>query len=73
MGKRSLQIDVKGLHEDDERIVEFNLIVDGRTCLCYTSRSNYQALIYDGFFIRDGKEKDSAGVLNTTRMYDERT
>jgi hypothetical protein len=72
MKKRTLQIDIKGFHEENDRVVEFNLIVDGRTCLCYTSRSNYEALIYDGFFVRDGKEKDSAGILNTTKMFDER-
>lgn len=72
MSKRNLQIDVKGFHEENESIVEFNLIIDGRTCLCYTSKSNYEALKYDGVFIRDGKEKDSAGILNTTKVFCER-
>jgi hypothetical protein len=69
MTKRNLQIDVKGFNKEDENIVELNLIVDGRSCLCYTSKSNYEALMYDGVFIRDGKEKDSAGVLNTTKVF----
>lgn len=31
---------------------------------------DYERLIRDGFFIRDDKQADSAGVLNTTREYD---
>lgn len=69
MKQRKLQIDVIGPHEEDEKIIECRLIVDGRCCLFYTSRANYQALMFDGVFIRDGKEKDSANVLNTTRVY----
>jgi len=29
----------------------------------------YENLIRDGFFIRNGQSKDSAGVLNTSDMY----
>ena len=72
MKKRTLQIDVIGPTEDDERIIECVLIVDGRSCTFYTSRANYQALIFDQVFIRDGKERDSAGILNTTHVFDER-
>jgi len=72
MSNKRLQIDVKGFHEENPNLVELNLIVDGRNCLCYTSKANYKALMYDGFFIRDGKEKDSAGVLNTTKVFEER-
>lgn len=31
--------------------------------------SDYELLINDGFFIRDGKDKDSAGVMNTTTVF----
>ncbi len=31
--------------------------------------SEYLKLIKDGFFIRDGESRDSAGVLNTTATY----
>ena len=72
MKKRTLQIDVLGPSEGDERIIECVLIVDGRSCMFYTSRANYQALMFDGVFIRDGKEKDSANVVNTTHVFDER-
>jgi hypothetical protein len=45
------------------------LSVDGRDCRIYTSKSNYEALMFDGVFIRDGKEKDSANCINTTKVY----
>lgn len=73
MKKRTLQIDVIGTTEDDERIIECVLIVDGRSCIFYLSRANYQALMFDQVFIRDGQERDSAGILNTTHVFEERT
>ena len=45
------------------------LSIDGRDCRIYTSKSNYEALIYDGVFIRDGKCKDSANMINTTKVF----
>jgi hypothetical protein len=72
MKKRTLQIDVTGTL-DDIAMVECKIIINnGRTCLFYTSKANYEALIYDGVFIRDGKEKDSANILNTTHVFEER-
>jgi len=71
MGKRILQIDVKGPTKIDNNIIECVLSVDGRDCTFFTSRSNYEALMYDKVFIRDGKERDSAGILNTTNMFEE--
>jgi hypothetical protein len=67
--KRKLQIDVKGPTDYRGAIIEMVLSVDGRDCTIYTSRSNYEALIFDGFFIRDGMKKDSAGIVNTTNVY----
>lgn len=67
--QRKLQIDVKGPMEADENIIEMVLSVDGRDCRFYTSKANYEALIYDGVFVRDGKEKDSANCINTTNVY----
>lgn len=72
MKKRTLQIDVLGPTEEDERIIECVLIADGRSCTFYTSRANYQALMLDDIFIRNGKEKDSSGILNTTSVFEER-
>lgn len=67
--KRKLQIDVKGPIESDANIIEMVLSVDGRDCRFYTSKANYEALIYDGVFVRDGNEKDSANCVNTTNVY----
>jgi len=67
--QRKLQIDVKGPMEADSNIIEMVLSVDGRDCRFYTSKSNYEALIYDGIFVRDGKKKDSANCVNTTNVY----
>jgi hypothetical protein len=67
--KRKLQIDVKGTMEADANIIEMVLSVDGRDCIFYTSKANYEALIYDGVFVRNGKENDSANCLNTTNVY----
>lgn len=69
--KRTMQIDVKGPNEKVPGFMDYNLIVDGRTCRFYMSRSNYEAFIYDGVFIRDGKTKDSANILNTTKVFEE--
>jgi len=71
MKNRKLQIDVNGVDET-YNMVECKLIVGGRTGIFYMSKSNYEAFKYDGFFIRDGKEKDSAGVINTTHVFEER-
>jgi hypothetical protein len=71
MKKRELQIDVLGFVEDLS-MVECKLIVDGRAGIFYMSKSNYEAFKFDGVFIRDGKEKDSANVLNTTHVFKER-
>ncbi len=71
MENRKLQIDVIGF-DDDVEMMKCRLIVDGRTGLFYMSKSNYEAFKFDGVFIRDGKEKDSANVINTTHVFEER-
>jgi hypothetical protein len=67
--KRTLQIDVLGPLESNEDIMECKIYIDGRCCRFYTSKANYEALMYDGIFLRNGKEKDSAGVINTTNTF----
>jgi hypothetical protein len=67
--KRKLQIDVKGPAAINEAIIEMYLCVNGHDFRVYTSRENYQALIAEGFFVRDGKETDSANCINTTNVY----
>lgn len=67
--KRQLQIDVKTPVEGPDAI-KCIVSIDGRDCTFYTSRDNYQALILDKVFIRDGKTKDSAGCYNTTHVFE---
>ena len=71
MEKRSVQIDVVALNEEIRYtdMVRCNIYLGGRCCTFWTTQSNYEALIYDGIFIRDGKAKDSANILNTTNVF----
>jgi hypothetical protein len=69
--KKRLQIDVKGPTDINSNIMDCNLYIDGRCCKIYMSRSNYEALMYDGIFIRDGLTKDSTDVINTTNIFEE--
>ncbi|RQO65094.1 hypothetical protein DBR40_24800 [Pedobacter sp. KBW01] len=69
--RRKLQIDVKGTAENNDNIIECCLIFDGRSCIFYLSKANYEALMYDGLFIRDGKSRDSANIINTTNLFEE--
>lgn len=68
MKKRTLQIDVIGPVEGTD-LVKCKLYANGRVCIFWTTQSNYEALMYDKIFIRDGKEVDSAGVINTTNTF----
>ena len=70
--EKTLQIDVKGNMPDNSNIMECNLYVDGRCCKIFMSRVDYEALNYDGVFIRDGRAIDSANVINTTNVFVER-
>lgn len=67
--KRTLQIDVLGPLDINENIIDCNIYIDGRCCRFYTSKANYEALMYDGIFLRNVTKKDSAGVLNTTNVF----
>jgi hypothetical protein len=69
MPKKRLQIDVKGSIPQDPNVVECKLYIDGYGYTFYTSNQNYQQLIKEGFFVRDGKQKDSAGTVNTTNVF----
>jgi len=52
-----------------QHIIECNLYTGERCVKITMMRADYEALLRDGFFIRDGKSPDSAGVLNTTYEY----
>jgi hypothetical protein len=60
--QRKLQIEVKGESELDPQIIDMVLTIDGRNCRIYTSKANYEALIFDGVF-SEGNLKDSAVYL----------
>jgi len=61
-----MQFDVK---EVTDTWVICNLYTPERCIKIYFTVYDYEQLIKDGFFIRDGKERDSANVLNTTLNY----
>lgn len=61
-----LQVDVKSI---DEKFTICNLYADGRCVQIVMRTDDYVLLKNDGFFIRAGIERDSAGVLNTTIAY----
>lgn len=67
----AIQIDVKKIQKDIALAV-CNLYTGERCVEIYMPVSSYEALIRDGFFIRDGKELDSANVLNTTAEYEKK-
>lgn len=63
-----IQIDVVEEIENSQ-LVKCKLYIDGIATPIFMFKSDYQHLIHDGFFLRDGKSCDSAGVLNTTNLY----
>lgn len=63
-----IQIDVKTVCEETN-VARCNLFTGDRCVKIAMSKSDYDDLVRDGFFIRDGKEVDSANVLNTTESY----
>jgi hypothetical protein len=76
MKKRKLQIDVMGLepnfqHIRQDELIRCKLYIDGIACMFWTTRSNYEHLMYYKFFIRDGKTEDVSGAINTTNMFTE--
>ncbi|MCC6447066.1 MAG: hypothetical protein IT215_00060 [Chitinophagaceae bacterium] len=69
----TLQIDVlnfrSGANDSAAKMVECNLYTGDRCVRMYLEPMDYKLLMNDGFFIRDGKTVDSAGVLNTTAEF----
>lgn len=52
-----------------ENVVSCNMYTGKRCVKIAMHKNDYDELIRTGFFIRDGKAKDSANVLNTTTCY----
>lgn len=68
MSKRTMQIDVCGQVEGSD-LMKCKLYVDGRVCVIGMSQYDYEELMREKVFIRDGKSIDSAGVINTTNTF----
>lgn len=68
MNKRTMQIDVIGPVEGTE-LMKCKLYIDGRMCVIGMARYDYEELMREKVFIRDGKSVDSAGVINTTNTF----
>lgn len=66
-----IQIDVKKIDEDIDTAI-CKLYTGERCVTILMNGDDYRSLIRDGFFIRDGKELDSANVLNTTDVYEKK-
>ena len=56
MNKRTIQIDVIGPIEETE-LMKCKLYVDGRVCVIGMSRYDYEELMREKVFIRDGKKR----------------
>lgn len=65
---KQIQIDVKKVNEN-LKVAFCNLYTGDRCVEIVMKIGDYESLINDGFFIRDGKTADSANVLNTTLEY----
>lgn len=66
MAKHYVQIDIKQI--DGNAAIGY-LYTGNRCVKIAMSASEYNDLVRDGFFIRDGKQLDSAGVMNTTDVF----
>jgi hypothetical protein len=66
MPERYMQIDVK---EVTDKYAVCNLYTGVLCVEVIIKKHDYEDLIRKGFFIRDGKERDSANILNTTESY----
>ena len=67
MNERTIQIDVIGKIEGTCKLYTNENIV-----IIMMNEFDYERLKEEGIFIRDGKSRDSAGVLNTTNTFIEK-
>ena len=69
--KRTMQIDV--IEEvNGTQYLQCKLYIDGNSSVILMNKIDYERLLSDSFFVRDGKNRDSAGVLNTTNTFIEK-
>lgn len=67
--KKSIQLDIKGPVDDIDGFTEGFLYFKGSAYQFFIPTPNYEELIKNGLFIRNGKTKDGANVINTTAVY----
>ena len=68
MNKRTIQIDVIGKVEGTQ-FMKCKLYTNENIVIIMMNEFDYERLKKEGIFIRDGKSRDSAGVLNTTNTF----
>lgn len=68
MNKRAIQIDVIGKVEGTQ-FMKCKLYTNENIVIIMMNEFDYERLKKEGIFIRDGKSRDSAGVLNTTNTF----
>lgn len=67
--EKKIQINVVG-KANKRKVMQYNdliecrFCVDGRVCTFWTTEANYEALVYDGFFLRNDKLIDQDGITN---------
>lgn len=66
--QQQIQIDVNDIIEENG-MVKCGMYTGGSWVRIWMSVTDYNTLVREGFFIRDGKSRDSAGVLNTTETF----
>lgn len=68
MNKKTMQIDVIGAIEGT-RMMKCKLYAAGHTSIILMLRDDYEFLMQKKVFVRDGRTLDSAGVINTTKVF----
>jgi hypothetical protein len=65
--KKWIQLDIKSA--DGTGFVKVNTYFSGHCYWAYMPEPEYNGMLNDGCFIRDGKTLDSANVRNTTNKF----
>jgi hypothetical protein len=68
--KKWIQLDIK--NSDLDEFMKVNIYIDGSCYSAFMPELEYNRMLNDGCFIRDGKTLDSANVRNTTNMFYEK-
>jgi hypothetical protein len=66
--RKQIQLDIKDIPGTEE-FKKLNIYVDGSLYAAILPVNEYETMLRDGVFIRDGKTTDSANVINTTETF----